>query len=89
LTAKIGAFGPIVCKGKVESVCCDPPEVRKSALGSPQPGILQLLAAPEGRQFIDIVAQFVAALSGRCRKIEKRVIGVKQAGLHAAERRSV
>jgi len=76
-------------QGKVESVCRVLPEVRMSALASPQPGILQLLVAPEGRQSIDIVAQFVAALSGRCRKIEKACHRRQTAGLHAAERRSV
>ena len=57
-------------QGKVESVSRYLPEIRMASLGGPEPRILQLLVAPEGRQFIDIVPQPVATLSGRCRKIK-------------------
>jgi len=47
--------------------------------------ILQLLVSPEGGEPVDVVAQHVAALSGGRGKIEQCSVGVKNAGLHAAE----
>jgi hypothetical protein len=71
---------------EVESVPGDLPEIRVPALHGAQPGILQLLVAPERGQFVDAVPEHIAAAPGRSGKIEQRPVGVEDAGLHADER---
>ena len=64
----------------VEGIARHLPEVGVPALGSAQPGVLQLLVTPQGGDGLDRVAEHVAACA-RCRcDVEQSAIGVEHAG---------
>ena len=63
--AQAGLFDRQRLQGEVECIAGDLPEIRVPALDRPQPGILQLLVAPERGQLFDGVSQDVAAASRR------------------------
>jgi len=72
-------------QGEVECVAGDLPEVGVSAGEPAQPGVLQLLLAPEFGQALPVVAKFVAGAARRAVEIEKRSVGVENAGCDAVE----
>src|SRR5260370_22478661 len=68
---------------EIESIGGDLPEIRVPALERPQPGVLQLLLAPERGQLVDAFAEHVAAAFRGGSKIKQRSICIEDAGLHA------
>src|SRR5262249_29874920 len=72
-------------QGEIEGIARDLPEIGMAPLKRAQPGVLQLLVAPEGRQLVDAIPQHVPAPSCRGCKVEYRAIGVKDAGLYRVQ----
>ena len=73
----------------MQSVAGNLPEVSMSSLSGSKPCVLQLFVTPKRGQSVNVIAQYVAAVSGRRGEIEQRAIGVKYTSLHTAKWRNV
>ena len=70
---------------EVERVAGDPPEIGIAALQGSEPGILQLLVAPQRRQRCALLRREVIAALGGGGEIEQSTIGVENAGADSFE----
>ena len=86
---QVGAQGvvrdAVSLQGIVECIARDLPEVRMTLHQTAQPGVLELLVAPQAGDRVRLLAQPPAQARGRRVNVEKCAVGVEDAGLDAVE----
>jgi len=60
-----------------------------SSLSGSEPCVLQLFVTPKRGQSVNIIAQYIAALSRCCGEFEQCAVGVKYTTLHTARWKNV
>jgi hypothetical protein len=65
---------------EIERLAGHLPEIGMPALQRAQPGVLQLLVAPQQGEPLGVVGEHLAAARRRRREVEQRAVGVEDAG---------